>query len=341
MQSYVSGSQGEAGGRHGTFWALEDPPPPQRPRWFCHWDGASAGIPAFESPEDAVAWGVARARTVIVRPLGAFYYWAGEKPSDWNDEYDDLRSWPPSATERREIDAVYERALAVVREEAAAREVYERERESWLEGSAPELAGRGPAHTCLLLGPADEDASIEFEELAPDGTVCGARRQGSGACAFGTGEEVIAATSGRPVGDPWLVAVCAALARERAWRNTGRRSILVVKAGEGLMFHVAAAATRESIRRHGLDWRRMGESPGIAGSREPELPGIFLCASLDEARFFTDMARRPSDVWAVRVDGLWLEGDPGANGGDNWMIVPEPVGPERLWLAETDVLPGF
>jgi hypothetical protein len=56
-------------------------------------------------------------------------------------------------------------------------------------------------------------------------------------------------------------------------------------------------------------------------------------------RFFTDMSREPTDVWAVRVDGLWLEDDPGASGGggSNWMIATEPISPERLELVETDI----
>lgn len=110
---------------------------------------------------------------------------------------------------------------------------------------------------------------------------------------------------------------------------------------EGKMFHATAAANRDSIRRHGLDWRQIGAAFCTAGSPEPELPGTFLCATREDARFFTDMAREPSDIWQVRVDGLWLEGDPGASGGgdDIWMILPEPVGPDRLELIDTDVMP--
>jgi hypothetical protein len=36
-----------------------------------------------------------------------------------------------------------------------------------------------------------------------------------------------------------------------------------------VMFHVTDSANRESIRQHGLDWRRMGTALGIAGSRVP------------------------------------------------------------------------
>jgi hypothetical protein len=108
-----SAAGGTADGRRGTLFVLEDDPLPTRPRWFCHWDGASA--PGFENLEDAVSWGLRRARTVVVRTLGTVFYWAGDRPSDWGD-YDlegGLRAWPPSVAERRAIDAAYEAAAQV------------------------------------------------------------------------------------------------------------------------------------------------------------------------------------------------------------------------------------
>src|ERR1700722_4933138 len=107
--------------RRGTLFVLEDDPPPTRPRWFCHWDGASA--PGFESLDDAVSWGLERARTVIVRTLGSVFYWAGDRPSEERD-YDPeggLRSWPPSAAERQAIDAPHPAAFAAARAESAGR----------------------------------------------------------------------------------------------------------------------------------------------------------------------------------------------------------------------------
>jgi hypothetical protein len=262
------------------------------------------------------------------------FYWAGERPSD-EEGYEDLRAWPPSAEERRQIDTEYDAALAAAQEDDAAREAYERERERWLVAHAPELAGHGPTHVCLVSLPDDEDVCVEFEELDPKGDVCGARRQGGGPFAFGTTDAVIAAASGRPIDDPWIDAVCAALGRERTWTGTGRRSMLEVKAGGGEVFHVTAAENRKSIFRHGLDWRRMTATRGIAGSQEPELPAIFLCESLTETSFFAEMASVPTDVWAVRVDGLWVESGP-----DGWLMLAEPVLPDRLRLVETDVPPS-
>jgi hypothetical protein len=122
--------------------------------------------------------------------------------------------------------------------------------------------------------------------------------------------------------------VDAALARERTWARTARRSMLIVREASGEMFHATAQENRQSIQRHGLDWRHMGFAPGIAGSPEPELPAVFLCESLDEIEFFTRVSRLPADGWAVRVDGLWVESGP-----DGWIILPEPVPSERLRLV--------
>jgi hypothetical protein len=92
------------------------------------------------------------------------------------------------------------------------------------------------------------------------------------------------------------------------------------------------AAERESIARDGLDWRLM-KRPGVAGSPVPELDGIFLCESERNAEFFTDMARVPSDVWAVDVTGRWVE-----NGPSGWVIVLDPIPPTALRLVRRDVV---
>jgi hypothetical protein len=320
--------RGERAERRGTLYVLEDDPPPTRSRWFCHWDGAPA--PGFEDLEDAVSWGLERARTVIVRTLGTVFYWAGDRPSDWGDHdlEGELHAWPPSAAERRAIDAAYAAAVEAERAESAARDAYEYARLSWLLEHAPGLAESEPAHECLIQLPGDEQW-IEFEELDPGGAVCGARRQGAGTYGFGSAGQALAAASGLAADDRWVAAVGAALARERTWTRTGRRSMLVVKEASGEMFHATATQNRQSILRHGLDWRRMGTAPGIAGSPKPELAAVFLCESREETDFFISMSRLPADIWAVRVDGFWVESGP-----DGWIILPEPVPPERLRLVE-------
>jgi hypothetical protein len=87
----------------------------------------------------------------------------------------------------------------------------------------------------------------------------------------------------------------------------------------------SASHNRASILEHGLDWRRMGAAPGIAGSRQPEADGVFLAEAADIAFFFG--FARPLDVWAVDVTGLELEDSP-----EGWPIRRRPIPRERLRL---------
>ncbi|MDP9074267.1 MAG: hypothetical protein M3N98_08860 [Actinomycetota bacterium] len=241
-----------------------------------------------------------------------------------------MREWPPSASERRQIDTDYSVAVAAAQEEEGTYRAYVQERDLWVGSHAPEFAGLSPVHECLLMLPGNPGSEAAFEELDPDGQICGALTQ-DGRFAFGSTEEVIVTITGLPTDDPWVGAVCRALDRERAW-DSARRSMLGVHQSDGEMFHVTAAQNRASILRYGLDWRRMGATHGIAGSREPELPVVFLCDNWADVSFFTAMARSPSDVWGVRVDGLWAEPGP-----DGWTIVAETVPPDRLRIVESDL----
>jgi hypothetical protein len=173
---------------------------------------------------------------------------------------------------------------------------------------------------------------VELVELDRDASVWGGSLAGV-PDAFGTVSQVLAALSARPGDDPWAAEVAAALDRERGWGIAGgwRRPVLEVFQGNGLMFHATAAANRESIRRHGLDWRRMGAAPGIAGSTRPELPAVFVCDSREDVSFFLRMARTPTDVWTVDAGGLWVE-----TGPNGWWIISRPIDPGRLTLAEGD-----
>jgi hypothetical protein len=58
---------------------------------------------------------------------------------------------------------------------------------------------------------------------------------------------------------------------------------------------------------------------GVAGSRGPELDAIFVCEGMEDAQSFVDMAREPTDIWAVDCDGLWAE-----TGPDGGWIIPLP-----------------
>lgn len=71
----------------------------------------------------------------------------------------------------------------------------------------------------------------------------------------------------------------------------------------------------------------MKAASGVAGSKSFELPVVFLEYSLDACGFFQRMARFPTDVWSLNTDGLWAE-----NGPDGWVMIPEPISPDRLRL---------
>jgi len=83
------------------------------------------------------------------------------------------------------IDAAYEAAAAAARADSAVRDAYEYARLGWLLEHVPELAECEPAHECVVELPGDGQW-IEFEELDPGGTVCGARCQGAGTYGFGS-----------------------------------------------------------------------------------------------------------------------------------------------------------
>lgn len=101
-------------------------------------------------------------------------------------------------------------------------------------------------------------------------------------------------------------------------------------------WHVTSAANRASILEHGLDWRRMGATGGVASGivfRGPEMDAVFLCESLHSAEFFVGFGTHPSiDVWQVDVTGLVLEPGP-----DGWLIHREAIPPHRLQLPQKDV----
>lgn len=277
-------------------------------------------------------WGLSRARGVVVRTLQSRFYVAGERPADWGDGLD-LRLWPPPPEERRAIDDEYAAAAAEAARDEAMWRHYQHERDVWIALHAPELAGNPPLHECSIVLPDDPDDAIHFEEFDVSGTLCGACAR-DGTYAFGDPALVIAAASRRPGDDRWVEAVVEAVARERSWYHENRRDRIEVTLGQGELFHLSAAANRDSIVRHGLDWRRMGPSGSIAGSRSAELPAIFLCEGRFDVDFFLRMARWPCDLWAVSVDDLWIE-----NGPPGWLVVPKEIGPHRLRLAETDIPP--
>jgi hypothetical protein len=171
-----------------------------------------------------------------------------------------------------------------------------------------------------------DDAGDEWVAIGPGGDATGAL------------PDVLTSAAADDTDPEWTHAMAAALQREIAVSD--RRTMLLVKRGAGPSYHTTFAANRQSIQRNGLDWWRMN-GQGIAGSRAPEWPGIFLCATLEDARFFVMIGarRNPVDIWSVQLDGQWLEGarDSDGGGGDNWMICPTPIPPKNLRLLEQDL----
>ena len=101
-------------------------------------------------------------------------------------------------------------------------------------------------------------------------------------------------------------------------------------------FHVTSSRNRDSIRRYGLDWQRMGAACGIAGSTTPEQQGCFLCRK-DEVEWFVQMNNTGGtvDVWAISdVDEDALVHSP-----EGYEFVAAPIPPERLTLTRTDIEP--
>jgi hypothetical protein len=188
-----------------------------------------------------------------------------------------------------------------------------------------------------LLSIRGPGAEVELEQLDEAGLAWFAVAAGD---AIGALAEVLPAAVGSGGNADWIAAVIAAIDRELAMGRPQRSELLVTRA-TGTWFHATFTVNRESIMRHGLDWRRM-TGPGIAGSTEAEWPGVFLCSDLEDAHWFAGMGRRGLvDIWAVELDGVWLEGDPGSNGGggDNWMICPEPISPRRVRLVARNISP--
>lgn len=225
------------------------------------------------------------------------------------------------------METAYEAARAASEAHETAWRDYEVARNAWLRNGGIPTEGQ-PLHACSISVPGRDDF-IWFEEFDSGGISCGGMI-GDGRYGLGSARAVLAGLTRRPADDPWLDAVVGALERERVW-TYGRRNSLDVHQATGQLYHVSAAANRESILRHGLDWRLMTR-PGVAGSTEPELDGIYLCENESDVRFFTDMSRVPTDIWAVDVSGRWVESGP-----SGWVFVVEPIPADAVLLVRHDV----
>jgi hypothetical protein len=101
---------------------------------------------------------------------------------------------------------------------------------------------------------------------------------------------------------------------------------------------VSSSENHASIAEHGLDWRRMGVTGGIAvglgrgGPYRPELEAVFLCETLDDVEFFVSFGQHPLvDVWVVDMTGLPIEPGP-----DGWVLCREPIPAVRVRLLHAD-----
>jgi hypothetical protein len=110
----------------------------------------------------------------------------------------------------------------------------------------------------------------------------------------------------------------------------GQRSSAMLAAVETL-FHVSSACNRDSIRRRGLDWTRMGAACGIAGSHSPEISGVFLCLDEFEVGWFVQLNNTggPVDVWAV----TGISEDQLLKAGTGHMYLPGKIPPGHLDLV--------
>ena len=99
--------------------------------------------------------------------------------------------------------------------------------------------------------------------------------------------------------------------------------------------HVSSTRNRDSIRAHGLDRRRMGDAPGIAGSTRPEQDGVFVCRDEFECEFFVSMNNTggPVDVWALGG----VSEDELVQSPEGFLYLPRAVPVAALRLARTDV----
>lgn len=107
--------------------------------------------------------------------------------------------------------------------------------------------------------------------------------------------------------------------------------------GTGRYFHVSSCLNRDSIEEHGLDWRLMGRSRGIAGSSAPEQDGCFVCLDDSEVEWFLGINNTggPVDVWAVDgVDERELRESP-----EGHFFLPRTVPAQLVVLVRRAIAP--
>ena len=110
-------------------------------------------------------------------------------------------------------------------------------------------------------------------------------------------------------------------------------------------YHVTSSLNRDSIAKYGLDWRRMGSAPGIAGSQSYEAAGVFLVFDRFDADWFVQMGKHRHsrvDIWQVTIDDADhdINGEPS---GALWQEAhgyshhTEPIPSSKLKLIASDL----
>jgi hypothetical protein len=110
------------------------------------------------------------------------------------------------------------------------------------------------------------------------------------------------------------------------------------------MFHVTSTRNRESIREHGLDWTRMLDQPGIAGSPGPERAAVFLAGDVEEAEWFVKLGgshHRSMDIWEATLPDDFDPWDedrlpPGYGMMDGFLYTTQPIPAGRVRLFRKD-----
>ena len=79
----------------------------------------------------------------------------------------------------------------------------------------------------------------------------------------------------------------------------------------------------------------MGAALGIAGSRRPEVEGIFLCLDRSDADWFVRLNNTggPVDLWAV--EGIKL--DQLRTSPEGFSYLPSKIDPQHLLLLQQDL----
>jgi myo-inositol-1(or 4)-monophosphatase len=113
-----------------------------------------------------------------------------------------------------------------------------------------------------------------------------------------------------------------------------------------VVYHVSSTLNRSSIAEHGLDWERMRDVPGVAGSPTPERPGVFLAEDLHMADWFVQMSRsnhQSVDIWEVTLPHDFDAYEEDLPAGlpydrmDGHLYTTERVPPDRVRLLKTDL----